>query len=159
MAKIVSAEAMTLSGLAAGTYGTFQVSGTNAGQFTLTAVGGVSGTAQLVTQPGGTVITTLNSPGTVSLGLLPGKYNIVLGGGTVPTNVALFRDGTGGHLEYPTQTAANAQVTELNNALQAGDTDVHIAVKAGPDLWFVNRTSKLKGVNPFAPVSKKTLQE
>jgi hypothetical protein len=158
MALIVSANAISVSGLAAGTYGPLTVTGTLPVLHTLTAVGGSAGTAQIVTSPGGAAVAMVNSPGSLTLSLLPGKYSLVLGG-TPPTNAALFRAGTGNHMEFPTQAAANAHVTELNAALQAGDNDPHVVVKAGGDLWLVNRASKLTGVNAFAPVSRRTLQE
>jgi hypothetical protein len=161
MALIVSANAISVSGLGAGSYGPLTITGTLPTLHTLTAVGGSAGTAQIVSFPSGAAVATVNSPGTVTLSLLPGKYKLVLGGTTAPTNVALFRDGTGGHMEHATQAAAQAQATELNSALQAGDTDQHIAVRGSVsgDLWLVNRSSKLSLVNPFAPVSRRTLQE
>jgi hypothetical protein len=161
MGLIIGNNAITVSGVGAGVYGPVIIGGSNLQQFTLTAIGGASGTVQLKTAPGGAVLATLNSPATVNLGLLPGRYTLTLGGTTVPTNVALFQSDRGGHLEYPTQAAATAHASELNGALQAGDTDPHIVVKGsvGGDLWLVNRGSKLARVNPFAPVSARTLQE
>jgi hypothetical protein len=161
MALIIANNAISVSGLGAGTYGPIVIGGSNLQGFTLTAIGGASGTVQLKTSPGGAVLATLNSPGTVNLGLLPGRYTLTLGGATVPTNVALFQSDHGAHLEYPSQAAANAHASELNAALQAGDVDSHIVVKGsvGGNLWLVNRGSKLTRVNPFAPVSARTLQE
>jgi hypothetical protein len=161
MALIIANNAISVSGLGAGTYGPIVIGGSNLQQWTLTAIGGSSGTVQLKTAPGGAVLATLNSPGTMSVFLQPGRYNLVLGGSTVPTNVALFQSDHGAHLEYPNQGAATAHAAELNNALQAGDTDPHIVVKGSVagDLWLVNRGSKLTRVNPFAPVSARTLQE
>jgi hypothetical protein len=161
MTTVIGNNAISVSGLGAGTYGPLVLGGTNPVQFTLTAIGGSSGTVTLKQSPSGTVVATLNSPGTVNLNLLPGRYTLTLGGATVPTNAALFQSDHGGHLEYPTQAAANAHASELNSALQAGDTDTHIVVKASlaGDLWLVNRKSKLTQVNPFLPVSTRTLQE
>ena len=163
MPVIVAAQAFSVSGQAAGTYGPFTVGGTLPATFTLTAIGGTASVVQIVRFPGGQPVLSapLNSPGTTQVQLLPGKYSMTLSGTAVPTNVALFLDGHGGALEYPSQSAAQAHAAELNAALQAGDTDQHI-VKQGSisgDLWLVNRASKLLRVNPFLPVSTRTCQE
>jgi hypothetical protein len=162
---ITSTDAITVSSGTAGTVGPFNATGSQPMPYTLTATGGSSGTVQLqqVLSNGSTqnIGSAVSSPGTANYILQPGKYQLVLGGTTPPTNVALYRDGTSGSLEFSTQTAANNQAAAINAALQAGDTNSFTVIKAdlAGNLWYANRGTKLANVQPFAPVSTRTLQE
>jgi hypothetical protein len=162
---IVSTDAITVSSGTAGTVGPFNATGSNNMPYSLTAIGGSSGTVQLQqVLPNGTaqnIGSAVSSPGTANYTLQPAHYQLVLGGTTAPTNVALYRDGTSGSLEFTTQAAANAQAAAINAALQTGDTNTFTVLKAdlAGNLWYANRGTKLAQVQPFSPVSTRTLQE